>query len=152
MRTVVPARRVLTAGIQAAVLGAVAASFYGVAIRAVGVPMRAGFLGTSTAQTLRIGSFAMGVVVCTVWATVLAGALGRRVVNPSRTFVRATVALAAASIIVPIGAAHTPGATKAALIGAHLLAAAIEIPVLNRPLRSRTVETSTAQVDGVGPA
>ena len=94
----------------------------------------------------------MGVVVCTFWGTVLAAALSRRATNPSRTFVRVTVALAAASLIVPIGAAHTPGSTKVVLIGAHLLAAAIVIPVLNRALQSRRSGTSRGPLCGVAAA
>ena len=130
-----PVRRVALGGVQAAALGAVATSLYGLAIRAAGVPMRAGFLGASTAQPLKTASFAMGVVVCTFWGTLLAVALARLVTNPARAFLKATVALTALSLIVPLGASHTAGATRAALLGAHVLAAAVVIPVLTRHLR-----------------
>ncbi|HZT66486.1 MAG TPA: DUF6069 family protein [Acidimicrobiales bacterium] len=148
----VPIRRVVVAGVGAAALGAVAASLYGVAIRSAGVPMQAGFLGASSAQPLHIASFAMGVLVCTFWGTLLAGILGQVAAHPSRTFVRVTVSLAALSLIVPIGAAHTAGTTKAALIGAHLLAAVIVIPVLNRALLGRAGGNPGVQVGGVHAA
>jgi hypothetical protein len=139
---------VLTAGVEAAAVGAAAASVYGAAIRAAGVPMKAASLGAAAAQPLKVANFAMGVVVCTFWGTVLAAILGRMALNPSRTFVRATVAMATASLIVPIGAAHTAGTTKAALIGVHFVAAAIVIPVLSRALQSRAGEPSNTQILG----
>jgi len=51
----------------AAVTATAAAELYAPAARAVGVPMRAGFLGAATASPLIASSFATGVVVCTFW-------------------------------------------------------------------------------------
>jgi hypothetical protein len=121
-------------GTAAATTSAVITVGYGLAIRAAGVPMKAGFLGAVKASTLKISSFATGTIICTFWATILAVILARCATDASRDFTRTTLVLTAISLAVPVDATHTATTTKAALIGSHLLAAGIVIPTLCRAL------------------
>src|SRR3954452_8089915 len=71
--------RVAGGGVIAAGVGAAVTSLYGLIIRAADVPMRAGAIGASAAQPLEVASFAVGVVICTFWGTVVAFVLTRLV-------------------------------------------------------------------------
>jgi hypothetical protein len=128
--------RVWRGAVIAAVTATAAAELYAAVIRAVGVPMRAGFLGAATASPLTASSFATGVVVCTLWGAVLATILAKKAARPARTFLAITVVLTVVSLMVPAGAAATSPATKVALAAAHILVAGIVIPILACHLRS----------------
>ena len=125
-------RRIFGVGALAAVSSAIVVTLYALVIRALGVPMRAGFIGAAAASSLKIGSFATGAIICTFWATLIAAALSRCARQPRRRIVQVAVALTTVSLVVPLGAADTAGTTKIALVGAHLLAAMIIIPALAR--------------------
>jgi heme A synthase len=133
--TRVPARRVWLGAVVAAAVATATVELYAAAVRALGIPMRAGFLGAATASPLTAASFAMGVVVCVFWGAVLATILARTASRPARTFVIIAIALTAVSLVVPAGAGATAEATKAALAVAHILVASIVIPILARYLR-----------------
>ena len=113
---------------------AVATELYGLAARAIGVPMTAGDPGGTVATPITIGMFAMAVLISLFWGTILAIALARYARHPARTYLRATLALTGLSLAGPLAAGDTAIATKLMLGGAHLLAAAIVIPVLTRRL------------------
>jgi hypothetical protein len=123
-------RRVFAAGALAAASSAIAVTLYGLLIRAFGVPMRAGFIGAAAASSLKIGSFAIGAIICTFWGTLIAAALSRFASQPRKRIVQLAVALTAISLVVPLWAADTADTTKIALVGAHLLVALIVIPAL----------------------
>jgi len=125
-------RRVFAAGALAAVSSAIVITLYALVIRALGVPMRAGFIGAAAASPLKIGSFAMGAIICTFWGTLIATALSRFASQPRTRIVQLAVALTAISLVVPLRAADTADTTKIALVGAHLFAALIVIPALAR--------------------
>lgn len=134
-----PAVRVRTLTVwRGAIIAAVTATavveLYAVITRAAGVPMKAGFLGATAASPISYGSFATGILVCTFWAAVLATALAKKAAQPARTFVKIAVVLAVISLTVPLGAGATAMATKLTLAAAHVLAAAIIIPILKRHL------------------
>jgi hypothetical protein len=131
----VPARRVWRGAVIAAATATVAVELYAAAARALGVPMKAGFLGAATASPLTAASFATDVIVCTFWGAVLATILARKSAHPARRFVTIAAALAAVSLIVPAGAGATAAATKVTLAAAHILVASIVIPILARHLR-----------------
>jgi hypothetical protein len=131
----VPSRRLLRAGMTAAVAGIATAEAYAAVIKAAGVPMQAGFLGASHASALNAGSFAMGVLVCTFWGTILAAIVSRVSARASRTFVVLGSGLTLLSLFVPLGAGATAASTKATLAVAHVLVASIVIPVLAYALR-----------------
>ncbi len=127
--------RAIIGGVVAATSTGVVAALYALSIRAAGVPMTAGFLGARAAGSISVASFPMGAVVCIFWATLIALVLIQKAVNPPRSFARTTIVLVAVSLVVPLGAAHTSVATKIALVGAHLLVAAIAIPIMTHILR-----------------
>jgi Family of unknown function (DUF6069) len=122
------------AGAAAAVAGALVLYAYGAAAAALSVPMRAGEPWAGHAEALNGGSFAVGTLICTFWGTVLAVVLARRAAHPARAFARSAAALVAVSLAFPLAAAHPATSTRLTLAGAHLLAAAIIIPVITRRL------------------
>ena len=84
----------------------------------------------STPQAIPIPAFA--------WWTLVGAALGvvlARLLRERRRFIVVTTVAAGLSLI-PAIAAPDDTATKAVLVGIHLLAAAIIIPTLSQPLRS----------------
>jgi hypothetical protein len=127
-------RPVWLTGAAAAVAGALVLFGYGAVAAALSVPMKAGEPWAGHAQALNAGSFAIGTLICTFWGTVLAVVLARRAARPARAFARSAAALVAVSLAFPLTAAHTATATRLTLAGAHLLAAAIIIPVITRRL------------------
>jgi hypothetical protein len=107
---------------------------YGVAVRAAGVPMKAGGLGAHLAKPVTASSFATGTIICAFWGAVLAVLIARYAQRPKRTFVAVAMCLTAISLVGPGAAGATPIQTKLALGFAHLLAAAIIVPALVRRL------------------
>lgn len=128
------ARPIWPTGAVAALAGSVATELFGLAARAAGVPMEAGGVGADTTEPIMVGMFAMGTVICTFWGTVLAMLLARFARRPSRTFVWAAVALTLLSFTTPVAAGATATSTKAMLCAAHVLAAAVIIPMFARRL------------------
>jgi Family of unknown function (DUF6069) len=122
-------------GVAAGITAAAATELYGLVARAAGVPMAAAGLGSPHAGTITVGMFAMGTLICTFWGTALAVSLHRYAARPGRIFTLAALALTAVSLVAPLSAADTAASTKAMLAVAHLLAAAIVIPLLARRLR-----------------
>lgn len=118
----------------AGVVAAVATELYGLAARAAGIPMSAGNIGADTADPITIGMFAMGTLISTFWGTVLAVIFARYAVHPARTYLRTALALTVLSLVTPLAAGDTAVSTKVMLCLAHLLAAAIIIPIVTRRL------------------
>lgn len=123
------------AGAGAGLAGAVLLYGYGSLVTVLIGPMSAGDPGAASAQPVTAVNFAVGTLVCTLWGTVLARALGRFSARPARTFIRAAVLLLLLSLAMPLAASHTTTGTRVALAAAHLLAAAVVVPVLARALR-----------------
>jgi heme A synthase len=118
----------------AGLTAAAATELYGLAARAVGIPMAAGNIGATTSGPITVGMFAMGTLICTFWGTVLAVLLARYATRPARAYAWATVALTVVSLAAPFGAGDTATSTKLMLAVAHLVAAAIVIPTVTRRL------------------
>ncbi|MEU4681154.1 DUF6069 family protein [Micromonospora sp. NPDC023737] len=118
----------------AGLAAAIATELYGLAARAVGLPMEAGNIGASVSGPITIGMFAMGTAVAVFWGTVLAVLLARHSRRPARAYLWTTVALTAVSMAGPVLAGATVTSTKLMLALAHILAAAIVIPVVTRRL------------------
>jgi hypothetical protein len=125
------------AGAAAAVLGAAAAEAVGGIARAVGVPMQAGGIGAGRPEAIGFGAFAVAAVLNLVLGTLLAVAISRWARRPERTFVRTALALTAASFVPVLLAAHTAASTKVTLAIAHVVVAAIAIPMLRRAVAAR---------------
>ena len=89
-------------------------------------------------EQIPLAGFAQMTLLCTAIGVVLAKALVRWAAKPQRTFVAATVALTALSVVPDLTVAATT-ATRVVLVATHLMAAAVVIPaVANRlPARGR---------------
>jgi hypothetical protein len=107
---------------------------WGLAARAIGVPMRAAGIGSHHATPVTVGMFAMGTMVVTFWFTFAVILMARFSKNPRRTYLRTALPLLALSLAVPATAADTAISTKLTLAAAHLIAGAIIIPVVARRL------------------
>jgi Family of unknown function (DUF6069) len=149
LRQAVRLRELLKAAVSAAIGGVAVVEAYAAIIKAAGVPMRAGFLGATHAGPITAGSFAVGVLVCTFWGTVLAVVVGRLSQRPRRAFALVGSVLAAVSLVVPFGAGATAGSTKFALAVAHVLAASVVIPILVRAFPRGAVPINDTCADGV---
>ncbi len=117
----------------ASLVAAAATELFALGARLVGVPMAAGDVGSAVAEPLPAGCFAMGTVTCAVVGVLLAVVLGRIAARPSRTYLVVTVALTVLSLAAPL-LAPAAVSTRIVLMGAHLIAAAIIIPVTARRL------------------
>ena len=107
---------------------------WGLAARAVGVPMRAAGLGAHHATPVTVGMFAMGTMVVTFWSTFAVVLMARFAKNPKRTYLRTALPLLALSLAVPLTAADTAISTTPTLAAAHLIAGAIIMPAVARRL------------------
>jgi hypothetical protein len=141
VRTGAPSTRrgvVVKAGATAALIGAVAAEAVAGIARAVDVPMRAGGFGAGHAEAITVGAFATATVLNLIVGTLLAAAIARWARRPESTFVRTALPLTLVSFAPVLLAGHTATATKVTLATAHVVVAAIAIPLLARAVAVRT--------------
>ena len=88
-------------------------------------------------ETIPLPGFAVVTGFFSVAGIAIAAALLRWSARPAERFVRTTISLTAISLVPPLlSEANT--ATITALLGLHLVAAAVMIPALARSLRART--------------
>jgi hypothetical protein len=88
-------------------------------------------------EAIPLSGFAVVTGFFSVVGIVIAAALLRWSARPAELFVRTAVSLTAISLVAPfLSEANT--ATTAALLGLHLVPAAVMIPTLARSLRART--------------
>jgi Family of unknown function (DUF6069) len=118
----------------AGLAASVVVEMWGLAARAVGVPMRAAGTGSHHATPVTVGMFAMGTMVVTFWFTFAVILMARYSKNPRRTYLRTALPLLALSLAVPLTAADTAISTRLTLAAAHLIAGAVIIPVVARRL------------------
>ena len=118
----------------AGLAASVAVEAWGLAARAIGVPMRAAGVGAHHAMPIAVGMFAMGTMVVTFWFTFAVAGMARFARNPKRTYLRTALPLLVLSLAVPLTAADTAISTKLTLAAAHLMAGAIIIPAVARRL------------------
>ena len=130
-------RPVWVVSAAASAVALVVTELYGLAARLAGVPMSAAGFGQAKAGPVTAASFAMGVVICAFWGTVLAVVIARFASRPARVYLIATIALTAVSLFAPLSAADTATSTKLTLAAGHILAAAIIIPPVTRRLTRR---------------
>jgi hypothetical protein len=127
-------RRVWPVSYLAGLAASVAVETWGLAARAIGVPMRAAGFGSHHATPVTVGMFAMGTMVVTFWFTFAVILMARFAKNPRRAYLRTALPLLALSLAVPITAADTAVSTKLTLAAAHLIAGAVIIPAVARRL------------------
>ena len=106
-------------------------------MRATGVELRVGdpFGEASSAMALPTGACATSIVMCMVLGTALAVGLNWKARRPAHTYVVVACTLAFVSLGAPLVSAGATAGTKFTLIVAHLIAAAIIIPLVARCLR-----------------
>jgi hypothetical protein len=88
-------------------------------------------------EAIPLPGFAVVTGVFSVVGVVIAGALLRWSARPARRWVGTAVSLTALSLVPPL-LAGADAATTGALVGLHLVPAAIMIPTLGRSLRTRS--------------
>ncbi len=110
--------------VSVGVLTAAVTTAGAVALRAAGVPL-------AVHGKIPLAGFAQLTFIAAVMGGVLLAVLNRRSSAPGRRFVQMTVVLTAISCVLPAAFADTT-ASKIALVGLHLVAAASIVPVLAR--------------------
>jgi len=138
-RTRAPYGRLVLVNLGATVAAGVATEAWAGIVRAAGVDLRIGdpFGDPSSAMTLPVGACATSIVMCMVLGTALAVGLNWKAKRPAYTYVVVACALTVVSLGAPLVAAGTSAATKFTLIVAHLIAAAVIVPLVARCLRAR---------------
>jgi len=114
------ARTTVSVGVLAAAVTTAGA----VGLRAAGVPL-------AVHGRIPLAAFAQVTFVAAVIGGVLVALLNRRSSAPRRPFVQVTIGLTAISCVAPAAFADTT-ASRVALVGLHLVAAAIIVPALAR--------------------
>jgi hypothetical protein len=122
-----PAKSLVTGGLTAAAVAAVATATVAAAGEFAGISLVVG------AAPIPVSGFAVLTAIFSVVGLVLALILTRTVRRPRTVFVRTTIVLTALSLV-PDVAADATAATKMLLMLAHLVAAAIVIPAITRRL------------------
>ena len=110
--------------VSVGVLAAAVTTAGAVGLRAAGVPL-------ALHGKIPLAAFAQVTFVAAVIGGVLVALLNRRSSAPRRPFVQVTIGLTAISCVAPAAFADTT-ASRVALVGLHLVAAAIIVPALAR--------------------
>ena len=92
---------------------------------------------SNSGESIPLSGFAVVTGVFSVAGVVIAAALLRWSARPAERFVQTAVTLTAISLVPPL-LSEANGATTAALLGLHLVAATVMIPTLAQSLRNRT--------------
>ena len=120
-------------GVIATLAAMVATTLAAALARAVGVD----FEVPDGGETIPLSGFAVVTGFFSVVGIVMAAALRRWSAHPAERFVQAAVTLTAISLVPPL-LSDADAATTIALVGLHLVAAAVMIPALSLSLRTRT--------------
>ena len=120
-------RSIWITGAVAGVAGSVGASAVYLVARAADVPL------TVQGKDFPALAFPQMTLLATLIGVIIAIVVSRRSTHPRRSFVAITVALTAVSLVPPL-LLDADTATKVTLESAHLVAAAIIIPILARRL------------------
>ena len=136
-QTRAPYGRLLLVNLGATVAAGVAAEAWVGLMRAAGVELRVGdpFGDASSAMALPTGACATSIVMCMVLGTALSVALNWKARRPAFTYVVVASVLTVVSLGAPLVAAGTNAGSKFTLIVAHLIAAAVIVPLVARCLR-----------------
>jgi Family of unknown function (DUF6069) len=134
-----PLGRLLLVNVAATVAAGVAAEVWAAAVRATGADLRVGdpFGDPSHTIALPFGACATSIAMCMVLGTVIAALVNWRARRPAYTYAVLATVLTVVSLGAPLVAAGTSATTKFTLIVAHLIAAAVIVPVVARCLARR---------------
>jgi Family of unknown function (DUF6069) len=138
--TRVPLRRLLAVNLGATVAAGAATEAWVAIARGAGVHLAVGDpFGDPSTPTVPItfGACAVSIAMCMVLGTALASILNWRASRPAYTYVVVAGLLTFVSLGAPLVSAGASGATKLTLIVAHLVAAAVIVPLVARCLAGR---------------
>lgn len=124
--------RVAVTGLIATLVAMTATALAAALARAAGV----GFEVPDGGESIPVAGVAVVTGAFSLVGVVIAVGLARWSAHPDERFVGTAVTLTAVSLVPPF-LSDADGATVAALIGLHLVAAMVMIPALTRSLRSR---------------
>lgn len=124
-------RRLAGTGLVATLAAVVATTLAGALARAVGVD----FEVSNSDEEIPLSGIAVVTGVFSVVGVVIAAAFLRWSARPAERFVWTAVSLTLVSLLPPVLLASTTG-TAVALVGLHLVAAAVMVPALARSLRA----------------
>ncbi|MFI7510694.1 DUF6069 family protein [Micromonospora aurantiaca] len=127
-------RRLAVTGLVATIAAMVVTTLAAALARAGGVDFE---IPDGGGETIPLGGFAVVTGFFSLVGVVIAAALLRFSAHPARRFMWTAVSLTALSMVPPL-IAGGDAATTIALVGLHLVAAAVMIPALTRGLRART--------------
>jgi hypothetical protein len=132
-------KKLLLVNVGATVAAGVATEVWTGIIRATGTDLRIGdpFGDPSSAMKLPVGACATSIAMCMVLGTLLSVVLNAKATRAAYTYVVVASVLTFVSLGAPLVAAGTSVATKLTLIVAHLIAAAVIVPVVARCLARR---------------
>ncbi|RCG25418.1 hypothetical protein DQ384_31645 [Sphaerisporangium album] len=132
----VPFRALLRTNLVATVLAAAATETFAALVRASGVPLAVGNPGGSASDVVPVtlGACAIALAMVMVVGIGIAALINRRASRPARTYRIVTSVLVLLSLVPPLTAAETSTGTKVTLVAAHLIAAAIIVPLVSRRL------------------
>jgi len=126
-------RGLVGTGLIATLAAMVATTLTAALAQAVGVD----FEVPDGGEAIPLPGFAVVTGFFSVVGVLIAAALLRWSARPAERFVRTAVTLTAISLVPPLLSEADP-ATTAALLGLHIVAAAVMIPTLARSIRART--------------
>jgi len=126
-------RGLLGTGLIATLAAMVATTLTAALAQAVGVD----FEVPDGGEAIPLPGFAVVTGFFSVVGVLIAAALLRWSARPAERFVRTAVTLTAISLVPPLLSEADP-ATTAALLGLHIVAAAVMIPTLARSIRAQT--------------
>ncbi len=135
-----PFGKLLLVNLGATVAAGVATEAWVGIVRATGTELRIGdpFGDPSSAMTLPVGACATSIVMCMVLGTAIAALINWKARRPAYTYVVVASALTFVSLGAPLVSAGASAGTKFTLIVAHLIAAAVIVPVVARCLARRS--------------
>ena len=123
-------RRLARTGALGVVASAAAVTLLAALVDASGVDL----VVPAGGERIPLSGFAFVTAVCCTGGVALAAALLRWSARPAARFVQVAVALTAVSLVPPFLVGAATG-TALALVGLHLVAAAVMVPVVARALR-----------------
>lgn len=124
-------------GLGAAALASVATEAFTAVLRAAGLHLAVGSIGGTAHDVAVIGPGACTIMVaiCVAAGLVVAAAVNRWASRPQRSWRLVACALTGASFVPDVFAGATATSSKLSLMAAHVIAAAIAIPLIGRSLR-----------------
>lgn len=125
-------------GVVAALLAAAATEVYTAVLRAAGLDLAIGNIGGTAKDVVTIGpgACAITVAMCVTAGLLVAAGLNRWAKRPAHTFQVTAYVLTVLSFVPDIFAGATATSSKITLMGAHVIAAAIVIPLVTRGMRT----------------